>query len=257
MNKKIIAVMIAATLLFVGVFAACNNNEDSDDSAKLYLEGNEYPFLTDDAGNKLLDENGEFIVYQTDADGDYIINEYGDRVTIPQAFQPYSEGNKIEEYGYRIYLPENWTISDSKAGTFVNKETNDEVSISVYDKTYQDAYTSNFNTYKSLLEYDEVAVTWEENVEDLGEECQGVVRFTMKAAEGMNVLYIFKNHGNIYKILFESANPDTAVSESVEICKAISYKPYDYFEPITDENGDEVVDKLITQPASEAATTAE
>lgn len=253
MNKKIIAVMIVATLVFVGVFAACNNNKDENEPDRIYLEGDEYPFLTDDDGNKLLNEDGEFIVYDTDFNGDYLRNEYGDRVTKAQLFQPYSEGNKIEEYGYRITLPEDWSINESKAGAFINKETGDSVSVSVYDKSYQDAYESNFNTYESLLSYEELDVTWEENVTDLGEECEGVVRFTMKSEAGMNVLYLFRNHGNIYKILFESTNPDTAVAESVAICKAISYKPYDYYEPVTDEEGKEVEDVFLTQPVTDNA----
>ena len=249
MNKKIIAAMVAITLLFVGVFAACNNNDDdSYEPSKLYLEGDEYPFLTDKSGNKTLDENGEFIVFQTDKDGDYVHNDKGDRVTNVQPFEPLSEGNVIMEYGYEITLPEKWTIDENKLGAFKNTETGDVLSIVVHDKSYQDVYESNFDTYEKLLAYEELTVTWEENVEDLGDACEGVVRFTMKNAEGMNGLYFFRNAGNIYKVLFESQNPKTAVADSVAICNAIVYKPFDYYPPVTDENGEEVIDEFLTMP---------
>lgn len=249
MSKKIIAALLVFTLVFIGVFAACNKDEEQE-SEKLYLEGDEYLFFTDEAGNKVLDENGEFIVYQTDENGKYKLNENGDRMTVPQAFQAYSISNVVEDYGYKITLPENWKINELKLGAFVNEVTGDAVSIVVQDKSYQDVYESNFNTYESLLQYDEFKVTWEENVTDLGDNCEGVVRFTMGNDQGMNILYLFRNHGNIYKILYESKNPNTAVSDSIAICKAISYKPYDYFEPVTDERGNEVKDVFPTQPVS-------
>ncbi len=264
MSKKLIAVMIAFALVFVGVFAACNNNEDEEETRapeKLYIEDDELPFLEDESGEKILNEYGEFIVFATDEDGKYKHDDRGNRVTMVEPFQAYSKDNYVEDYGYRITLPENWVIDEAKFGAFINKETGDRVSIVIHDKSYQDVYESNFDTYEKLLAFDEVKVTWEENVEALGEECEGVVRFTMSNSEGMNVLYIFRNHGNIYKILFESKNPGTAVSESVAICKAISFKPFDYFEPVTDEYGKEVTDVFITQPAMPAtegeATTAQ
>lgn len=247
MNKKIIAVMIAATLIFVGVFAACNNNEENQ-PPKLYIEGDEYPFITDADGNKELDENGEFIVFHTDEDGDYAKDDKGNRLTNIQPFEPLSEKNVVEQYGYKITLPENWVIDESKLGAFKNKKTGDAFSIVIHDKSYQDVYESNFDTYEKLLDYDQVTLTWEENVEDLGDACEGVVRFTMKNEEGMNILYFFRNHGNIYKILYESKNPQTAIADSVALCNTISYKPFDYYPPVTDEDGSEVMDEFITQP---------
>lgn len=259
MSKKLIAVVIAFTLVFIGVFAACNNNPDDDtrEPEKLYIEEKEYPFLENADGEKVLNEYGEFVVFATDEDGKYKHDENGNRVTMVQPFEAYSMDDFIEDYGYRITLPEGWVIDEGKFGAFQNAETGDRVSIVIHDKSYQDVYESNYSTYEKLLAYEEVKLTWEENVTDLGEECEGVVRFTMSNSDGMNVLYFFRNHGNIYKILFESANPDTAVSESVAICKAISYKPFDYFEPVTDKYGKEVTDVFLTQPVStEVATEA-
>lgn len=257
--------MIVFTLVFVGVFAACNNdNSDNDntrESEKLYIEDEKYPFLENDAGEKVLNEFGEFVLYATDENGKYQRDDNGNRVTMVQPFEAYSQDDFIEDYGYRITLPENWVINESKFGAFLNTVTGDAVSIVIHDKSYQDVYRSNFKTYEQLLTFEDVKVTWEENVADLGEECEGVVRFTMSNEDGMNVLYFFRNHGNIYKILFESKNPGTAVTESVAICKAITYKPFDYFEPVTDEKGREVFDEFLTQPvvteAESVATTAQ
>ncbi len=257
MSKKLVAVMIALTLVFVGVFAACNNDPEDKprEPEKLYIEEKDYPFLEDENGEKILNEYGEFVVFVTDEDGKYKRDENGDRMTMVQPFEAYSMDNFVEDYGYRITLPENWVIDESKFGAFQNAQTGDRVSIVIHDKSYQDVYESNFATYEKLLGYEEIKLTWEENVTDLGDECEGVVRFTMSNSEGMNVLYFFRNHGNIYKILFESTNPNTAISESVAICKAISYKPFDYFEPITDESGKEVTDVFLTQPVSTEAET--
>ena len=117
--------MIVVTLLFVGLFAACNKDEDEADN--LYLQGDEYPFLTDEFGNNLLNENGEYIVYQTDEDGDYRKDENGDRLTIAQPFEAYSKSNVVEDYYYKITLPENWKIDETKKNTFVHSETGDRM----------------------------------------------------------------------------------------------------------------------------------
>lgn len=264
MNKKLIAVMLIATLLFVGVFAACNNNGGNSGNnedeytytpPKLYLEDDAYHFYTDENGERMLNEFGEFIVFETDENGKFKIDEDGDRMTVVEPFQAYSKGNMVEDYGYRITVPENWVAAEDRVGGFRNTVTNDTVTITVYDKSYQDAYESNFKTYEDLKATEGLTVTWEENVQDLGAECEGVIRFTLKLENKMNVLYIFRNHGNIYKILYESNNATAAVSDSVAICKAISYKPFDYFEPVTDENGKEVTDVFLTQPHSTEAAS--
>ena len=127
--------------------------------------------------------------------------------------------------------------------------------VTLYDKTYQDAYRSNFNTYEQLLnskELEDVTVTWEENIALEG--CVGVVRFTMTSGTQSNVLYIFKNAGNIYKILYESKSPSTAAADSMALLQTITFKPYDYYEPVTDENGNEIEDIIIRQDSEE--TTA-
>ena len=50
MSKKIIAVLVVLTVLFMTVFAACN----SEEKEKIYVEKDEYDFVTDENGELLL-----------------------------------------------------------------------------------------------------------------------------------------------------------------------------------------------------------
>ncbi len=252
MSKKILIALFAMIIVFTCIFTACKNKDYEQN--KPYIDDDKYEFVTDENGNKVLDENGEFIVYVTDENGKFVTNESGERVTQNQLFEAYSKENVIEDYGYKIDLPDGWEITDEK-GVFFNKEKNDTVSVNVVDKTYQEYYFDNYEMYTGLASLENVKVTWEDDVTVLGEECKGTVRFTMEVDGKMNVMYFFKNGNNTYKILYESSNAATAIADSEEICKTISYKPYNYYEPQTDVNGNNV--DIVEKPdISSASTTA-
>ena len=258
MSKKLIAIMMIATIVFIGTFAACNKDEDE---ATLYIEGDKYPFVTDDEGNKILDENGEFIVFATDEDGDFKKDEYGNRVTVNQPFEPWSDKGVVEHYYYKANLPENWKIDDSKINYFVNEDTGDTVYINLYDENYayQDAYTKNYETYEEFLgeesKAEGIKVTWEENLE-IADGCMGGVRFTLNKGEQTNVLYLFKHSGNMYKILYESKSGgvEAAKTNSFEFLKYLTYKPYAYYPDVTDANGKTVTDVYLTNGGSVTTT---
>ncbi len=255
MSKKIIAALLVATMLFVCIFAACNKNknEEEDDTTRIYGDATEYNFVTDEDGNRVYTPDGEFLVYVTDEDGKVVTNSAGEAVSQAQQFVPIFEDNKAEYYGYSITLPEGWTVDSSKSGSFINEKKNQRVSITAVDESYDDYYKSNIDTYKKFSGLSEATVTWEEDY-DLGEDCDKVVRFTFKTADGMNVMYFFVNNNNLYKILFEASDPSTAVADSEAICAAVSYKPYQYFE--TDVTNSSVIEELVSESiVAEEGTT--
>lgn len=229
MTKKLIAFMIVATLAFIGVFAACNNTDKDEDADKTYLEGNEYRFVTDENGERVLDENGEFVVYYTDENGKIVEDENGEKITVIQDFQPVSEKNQVEDYGYKITLPDGW-VSDIMKGSFVNGKTNDKFRIDVIEKTsYQENYQTAKMIYEEALKSDEFDCTFEE-LFDLNEEYEGLFRLTVKDDESISVIHTFKNNGNLYCITYDSTNTDISMDSIVELMNCITFKPYQYFE---------------------------
>lgn len=238
MNKKIIAAMIAVTLLFVGVFAACKKNPEEEKEAeatRVYADNTEYNFVTDENGEKLLNEDGEFFVYSTDESGEVVTNENGEPATMVQQFVPVKEGNKVEYYGYTITLPEGWD-THTEANKFVNEKDNQQFSVKPVPITeypdYDSYYAKQKETYEQLVDQEGIEVTWEEDI-DFAKGCKNVVRFTMtiksEEGSGTNVMYFFENNGNLYKLLFESINSENPVADCDEICSAIKFKPYQYF----------------------------
>lgn len=224
MSKKLIAAMMALTILFVCIFAACNKDKDED---RAYIENDEYEFVTDENGSRVYNEDGEFLVYATDEDGKQVTKENGEKETLAQPFQPVDDKGTYEEYGYKITLPEGWKSTD-KTGTFANKEKEQQFEITVVNKTYDDYYKFNKDTYKTLDGQEGIKLTWKDDVK-LSDECKGTVRFTMEKDDTIVVMYFFENSGNTYKFLFSSKDKETAIDDSIVIAKAVSYKPYQYY----------------------------
>lgn len=234
MNKKIIAFMIAATLLFVGIFAACNKDEqDEDEPAKLYVEGDEYPFVTDENGDKVLDENGEFIVYHTDENGKIMKDEQGNAVTQNQVFEPVSENNRIEEYGFKVELPDGWVITNAN-GRFENKETGDIFAIDPIKST---TYSENYDVAKQLCKAAEgkenYTATLEEDVTKFGKEFENMFCLTVSDGEMVYTAYTFTNSGNLYCVSYQSTDLETHEANCDELMKCITFKPYKYYEEST------------------------
>ncbi len=243
MSKKFIAALIAATLLFVGVFAACEKKDpEAEEETRVYAEDNEFEFVTDENGEKVLSKDGEFYVYVTDESGEVVVDEDGEPETVVQQFVPIKEDNYVEYYGYSVTLPDNWE-ADSSPNNFINEKENEKLSIKPIPVTeyssYEEYYRKQKETYEQLVGQKGVTVTWEEDV-DFAKGCKNVVKFTMtiesEEGSGMNIMYFFENNGNLYKILFESADPKTAEAACDEFVSAIKYKPYKYFDEETTES---------------------
>ncbi len=238
MSKKIIAVLLVATILFMFAFAACNKTkqeDEEDETTKIYADVSDYNYVTDENGERVLSPEGEMLVYVTNEDGEKVTNKNGVPETLAQAFVPILEDDKAEYYGYSITLPEGWSVDETMSGGFINEKKKQRVDITAINKTYDEYYEASKKMYESLAKEPGATVTWDENF-DLGKDCAKVVRFTLKTETQMNVMYFFVNNDNLYKILFEAADPATAVADSEAICAAVSYKPYQYFDiEVTDE----------------------
>lgn len=239
MSKKVIAVLIVLTVLFMTVFAACNSNEDEE---KFYVSKDEYDFVTDENGERVLNEDGEFLVYAQDDKGKREKDENGEYITMAQPFQPIEDDDYIEDYGYKFNLPEGWKVG-SKKGEFINEDAKQVVEITLPKYTYSDYYDQNMDMYQQLKALGET-VTWEDDV-DLGGDFAGACRFTLKKDEGMSILYFFVNSGNVYKVLFNAEEPATAIADSEAFCKVIDFKPFTYYNDVTS--------KETTKPAETKA----
>lgn len=233
MSKKIIAILTIATILFVCIFASCQKEES------LYSNDKDFELVTDENGNKVLSEDGELLVYATDEDGKFVTDESGERVTLRQQFEPMENDGIVEDYGFKVFLPDGWKTDSSKINSFINKSKNETCEIAVVKYFYDDYYDKNKEFYDQLKEND-IDVNWEDEVK-LGSAFKNACRFTMKTDESFSVLYIFENSGNVYKVLFTGSDIgfDDFLVDTVDFCKAMDFKGFTYYNDITavsDEN---------------------
>ena len=234
MSKKIIAILTIATLLFVGVFAACEK-KNSD-----YTNLEDYDLVTDENGEKILAEDGQLLVYETDEKGKYVTDESGERVTQVRQFQPIEKDGVVEDYGFKLILPEGWKTT-AEFGVFESKDAGLSCQISIVKYFYADYYNMNLDFYNRLKD-EGINVTWEEDV-DFGKEFKGVCRFMMETDEGIAVLYFFENFGNVYKVLFSGTDSDTIIADTEEFCKSMSFKSFTYYNDITKSSEEDITDK--------------
>ena len=101
MSKKIIAILAVITILFVCVFAACEKKDKED----LYKDADEFLFVTDENGDKVLSDDGRLIVYVTDEDGKRQKQPDGEYVTREREFEPIIDD--VSKNPVRLILSEN------------------------------------------------------------------------------------------------------------------------------------------------------
>ena len=234
MSKKIIAATIALTLVFVFVFTACKGKNTITESTTVNTVYGGYGdlYVTDEDGNRVLYGDGQAVIYATDESGNIVTNAEGVPESLVTPFVPISEAGRVEYFGYSIVLPEGWTIT-SDSNRFENTSAGHYVVITPINDTYDNYYNTQRNSYETLAAELPDAVSWTEDV-SIGAGCIKVVRFTLKEDTGMKVMYFFENSGNLYKVWFNSTNADTILNDSVAFCKAINYKPYQYYPELTD-----------------------
>lgn len=228
MTKRIIALMAVATIVFVCTFAACGKDE-----INVYADNKDFDFVTDENGQKVLSDDGEFIVYVTDEKGKRVTDSNKEEQTMFEQFVPLENDGVVENYGYIFTLPEGWKTDTADAGKFINKDKEAEASIGVVKYFYDDYYQLNKDTYETLKkEHGEDAVKWEEEV-DILPEAEKTCRFIMEKDGAMSILVFFENSGNVYKILYNTTSVDSGVYDCEIFCKAITFKAFQYYDDIT------------------------
>lgn len=234
MSKKIIAIFAVATILFVCTFAACQKENN------IYADDDDIDLVTDENGEKVLSDDGELLVYVTDDNGKYVTEQSGERVTLRQQFQPFEEDGVVEDYGFKITLPEGWKTTAEEFGVFSNEDKSLNCELTIVKYFYNDYYNLNYDMYQNLLDSG-VEVSWEEDI-DLGEKYKGVCRFSMKIDGNASVLYFFENSDNIYKLLFTGVDSDNVIADTEQFCKAMSFKPFTYYDDITEAAKEETTE---------------
>ena len=208
MSKKIIAILAVITILFVCVFAACEKKEE------LYKDADEFLFVTDENGDKVLSDDGRLIVYVTDEDGKRQKQPDGEYVTMERVFEPFVEDGVIEDFGYKLKLPAGWKVSENRGDVFENRQLKMTCEIIVADYLYEDFYDIN-KRFCDVFKENGLEFTWEENVE-LGDDFRGVCRMATQTEADYRIMYTFENSGNVYKLVFTAENGDNFM-ENTEI----------------------------------------
>ena len=226
MSKKIMAILVAATILFVCCFAACNKNEYVNPNT-----GNELEYVTDENGEMVLDENGDIVVYVTDDNGKKVTNAAGEPETMVQAFiGEIEKDGVVEHHTYKLTLPEGWKTTE-EFGKFTKKDESIACDVNIVEYFFDDYRELNKKMYNEL-EKAGVTVKWESDFH-LGYDVDESVRFTMETEEGMSILYFFEINGNVYKVLFAGQRSDTFEQDTLEFVDAFDFKPYQLYTDVT------------------------
>ena len=227
MSKKIIAIISVFTIVFVCLFAACDKSNYKNPAT-----GVEYELVTDENGNKVLSKDGELLAYEKDENGKYVTEENGEKVTKVQGFIGQIEENGVvEDFAYKLKLPEGWKTTD-KFGEFVNKSKEQTADVSILDVPYAEYYTRVAEVYKKSKDTEGVKASLEDDLTFL-ENADGTTRLTLETDGNVVIVVIFRNSGNLYKVLFNGKATDGVVADCEAFCKAIDFKPYKYYDETT------------------------
>lgn len=238
MSKKIIAILAICTILFVCVFAACDNNtNDKKDSL----------YVTDKNGEKVLDEDGRFLVYETNADGEIVTDSSGESVTEAQIFEPALEEGVLEDFGFKLTIPEGWKLSKEENNIFVNGDKT--VEIRLIENVYED-YIEKIRTFYDALD--------EKGVKSTITEGAGFVNGAEKAfrlevtVEGNSyITTVFLNNGNLYNVTLKTPEGKIDVADAEAFLNGFEFKPYTYYPELTAESTEEAVEESSTESTTE------
>lgn len=240
MSKKIIAILAVATILFVCTFAACDKIGTDDSNDSLYV--------TDENGEKVLDENGRFVVYETNAEGEIVTDKSGENVTEAQIFEPVLENGVLEDYGFKLTIPEGWKQSKDKKNNFVNKDKT--VEIRVVEKLYADYLKQAHKFYGALAEKG-IKYTIEEDA-GFVKGVEKAFRLTVTMEGKSYITTVFLTGGNLYNLTLAAPEGEADVADAEAFLNGFEFKPFTYYPELTAEATEESTEEIST----EATTTA-
>ena len=234
MKKRIIILAMVAVIAVSVVFTACNKDVYTDPST-----GEEYLLVTDENGEKVLSADGELLVYVTNEDGKKVKDSDGNYETEVHGFVGQLEnGGVVEDYAYYYTLPSGWkTVTDK--GEFENKSKKATFNVSIENETYTDCVRKIERVYKVLTEQSntegEISAILKNEYQN--EAIGGKVHtICIKYTEKVAVTLVFANGENTYQVAYETTRDITAEeaeSEAIEMLKGFEFKPYAYYEGLT------------------------
>lgn len=234
MKKRIVVFLMVIIISLSVVFTACNKDIYTDPST-----GNEYILVTDENGEKVLNDDGELLVYSTDEDGKKIKDEEGNYVTEVHGFIGQIENDGvIEDYAYYFTLPDGWKAVNDR-GEFENKSQEWSMSIDITELSFEKYYGTAYAIYKSMISEVENGkikcdVYWDEF--DYENATSKVCLLSMKLDVAMDFTMFFTNNGNLYEIKLTSDSNESfeeAKKEMIKIYESLEFKPYTYYPDLT------------------------
>lgn len=237
MSKKIIAILTVATILFVCVFAACEKNEKEE----LYADADKYEFVTDENGDRVLSEDGRFVVYATDEKGEYVTDENGENVTGVRQFEPILDGGVLEEFGFKLKIPNGWDFKEK--GNVLENRKGHTVTFFIDQLTYEEYYE------RADLLYGEAIKNGQGSIEENVSKVKGVekdFRLILNTPTISYITVILLNTGNAYNFTMSTPAGEATVEELDEFLSGLTFKPYTYYPELTAESTENISDTETT-----------
>ena len=236
MSKKLIAILAVATILFVCTFAACDKNDDSKSEENLYV--------TDENGERVLSDDGRFLVYETNADGEIVTDESGESVTDVKMFEPVMENGVLEDYGFKLTIPDGWKQSKDEKNFFVKGDKT--VEIRIVEKVYDDYIKVAGEFYDGLAEEVDIKYTLKEDA-DFVKGAEKAFRLTVTIEESSYITTAFLNNGNLYNVTLKAPKGEADVADVEPFLNGFEFKPYTYYPELTAEATEESAEELSTE----------
>lgn len=223
MTKKFIAILTIATILFVCVFASCEKQKGP------YTDADDIDAITNENGEFELAEDGQYLVYVTDEDGKKVTDKNGEYETEVQQFVPTIKKGVIEDYGFKLKIPDGWKITEE--GNIFARGSDETVEVRLVKKTYDEYYGQSKKIFDALAEED-IKCSIKEDT-SLVEEAERAYKSVFYAENSVKVIVVFENHGNLYNITYE-ASPDKADLEAINaFLENWKFKPFTYYPELT------------------------
>lgn len=223
MTKKFIAILTIATILFVCVFASCEKKDGP------YTDADDIDAITNENGEFELAEDGQYLVYVTDEDGKKVTDKNGEYETEVQQFVPTIKKGVIEDYGFKLKIPDGWKITEE--GNVFSRGSDETVEVRLVKKTYDEYYGQSKKIFDALAEED-IKCSIKEDA-SLVEEADRAYKSFFYAENSVKVIVVFENHGNLYNITYE-ASQDKADLEAVNaFLENWTFKPFTYYPELT------------------------
>lgn len=237
MKKRIVVFLIVVIISLSVVFTACNKDVYTDPST-----GNEYILVTDENGEKVLNDDGELLVYSTDEDGKKIKDEDGNYVTEVHGFIGQIENDGvIEDYAYYFTLPDGWKAVNDR-GEFENKSKGLELEIGIQKDTLNDYYTISKRIFdeldiaKARGDIEEAAeYSWNEY--DYKTVSSKVYVFSLKLDDSAQYTMFFEQNNNLYVLNLKGQSKmdlEEGRNELLGMLDCFEFKPYTYYEDLSD-----------------------